>query len=376
MKRLLIPILMLISLSLHAQKSNFWQKVNNTLTVVKNIDTTYIYHPKQSFTLGVFTTLQQAGFHLNVNFKIYSDEYPINGETQYTIQEKLSSKLGLELGYGKLALGYGFEVGPKSAYKKKAFAFGLIGKSWGVHFNYFKINNPFQSSLIMWDEQDDDYMCDIIIPKEHATLNSLAIEGYYIFNNKKFFYPATYKACLVQRRTAGSWIVAGRYMQGGIYNSPTAAFDSYNLLDCFSTLQVSLGGGYSGNIVCWHKDPKNSKDKGLRNITINITAMPVLTVVNYLKTYLYQFDDNEYLSGLKISKIFCYPIPNFIANSALGITLDRFFISAQFTYNYFFYHSSSAFNAKKLQIPDYVDDISFHGSFHDWNMKILFTYKF
>lgn len=376
MKRLLIPIMMLIVMSLHAQKSNFWQKVNNALTVTKNIDTTYIYHPKQGFTLGIFSTLQQAGFNMKVDFKINSDESPITGETQYLLQERPCTKLGLEVGYGKIVLGYGFEVGPKSAYKKKAFAFGIIGKSWGLRFNYFNITNPFQSSLIMWNEENDDYKCDIVIPKEHATMNSMAIDAYYAFNNKKFFYPATYKASLVQRRTAGSWMVTGRYMQGGVYNSPAASFDTYNLLDCFSTLRISLGGGYSGNIVCWHKDPKKAKDKGLRNITLNITALPVLTVVNYLKTYSYRFDDNGNLSGQKVSKVFCYPIPNFIGSTALGITLDRFFLSAQFTYNYFFFLSSSAYDAKKLKIPDYVDDISFHGSFHEWNMKILFTYKF
>lgn len=377
MKKLFFLILMFLVMSLSAQELNFWQKVNNKLTVIKNIDTTYIYHPRLSFSLGIFSTLQQAGFNMKVLFKINLDENQVlDGITLYRLNENLNSKLGLEVGYGKLGISYGIEVGPKSAYKKTSFALNILGKAWGVHFNFFKITNPFHSSIMVGIKGEEGYLYDIVIPKYPANLHKLSIDGYYAFNNKKFFYPATYKVGLIQRRTAGSWIVTGRYMQGSVYNSPAASYDSYNLLDCFATLQVSLGGGYSGNIVCWHKDPKNAKDKGLRNLTLNVTALPVLTIVNYLKTTSYRFNEDGHFIGQKVSKFFCYPMPNFIGTAALGMTLDRFFLSAQFSYNWFFFLSSSAYDTKKLQIPDYVDDISFRGSFHDWNLKFLFTYKF
>lgn len=376
MKRLAILILMFLAMSLHAQKINFWQKVNNALTVVKKIDTTYIYHSKMGFSLGTFSTIQQAGFNMKVKFQAIDEYLVLNGVTQYYISEELRAKIGLELGYGKLCLGYGIEIGPKRAYKKKSFVFNILGKTWGIHFNYFNLDNPFQSSITIGGKGEDGYEHYIANPKEPATLKKLSIDGYFSFNNKTFFYPASYKASLIQRRTAGSWMVTACYMQGSVYNSPTVSYDTYNLLDCFATRQVSLGGGYSGNIVCWHKDPKNAKDKGLRNLTLNITALPGLTVINYLKTTSYRYDENGQHIGQKVSKIFCYPMPNFIGTAALGMTLDRFFLSAQFTYNWFFFHSSSAYNIQELNIPDDVDELSFLGSFHDWNLKILFTYKF
>lgn len=207
-------------------------------------------------------------------------------------------------------------------------------------------------------------------------MRNFAIDGYYVFNNKRFAYPAAYKIGLVQRHTAGSWMLTARYMQGRLFNSPEAAWDSYNLLDCFSTMQASIGGGYSVNFVLWHKDPVGPRDEKLRNLTINLTAMPVITLVNYLTTTSYEYDDEGNYSGEKISKIWCYPMPNYIGSAAISLTFGRIYFSTQFTYNWFYFRSNDAFVIKKMDLPDYVDDLTFQGSFRDWTVKGLLVYRF
>jgi hypothetical protein len=207
-------------------------------------------------------------------------------------------------------------------------------------------------------------------------MQCLYVDGYYVFNHKRFAYPAAYKAGLVQRRTSGSWMVTARYMHGKLYNSPAAALESFNFVDGLYTIQASLGGGYSANFVCWHRDPTDLRDKGLRNITINLTALPVITAVNYLKIKNYEYNENAEKVGEAVSKAFCYPMPNFVGGAAVAITLDRFFISTQFVYNCFYFRSSDAFRSGNLQIQSQVDDLSFRGSFHNWTAKLLFTYKF
>ena len=368
--------MLLLVVSVQAQKNMFWKKVNTFLTTIKNIDTVYVYHPKLSFTLGAFTTLQQVGFDVKVKFMVNDFDATLSGISTYGIDNKLSPKLGLEVGYGKFGLGFGFDVIPQNKYKKRTFAFSVLGVSWGMHINYYNIKSEFRSGIILGIDGDDSVLHDEIIIDKPASLNSFAFDAYYAFNNKRFAYPACYKVGLVQRRTVGSWMVTGCFDYGRLYNSPEVSCDSYNLLDCFSTIQISLGGGYSGNIVCWHKDPHGPRDKGLRNITINLTALPVITFFDYLRTTSYVYDENGNHSGKKESNVFCYPMPNVIGSGALGITLDRCFISTQFVYNWFFFLSTSAYDRSKLKIPDYVDKVRFNGSFYDWTLKILFTYKF
>ena len=377
MKRLLIIIAFFLGVSsLQAQERTFWHKVNYFLTKPAVVDTTRIYQPKPCFSLGLFSTGQKAVFNTNVKFNIDIDGQSVPGLSTYRLSENLCKKVGLEVGYGNISLGYGFEVGHKSAWKKSAFAFNIIGKSWGVRFNYFKITNPFTSELTLGNEGDSLYIHDEIVSKESAILRNFAIDGYYVFNNKRFAYPAAYKIGLVQRHTAGSWMLTVRYMQGRLFNSPEAAWDSYNLLDCFSTMQASIGGGYSVNFVLWHKDPVGPRDEKLRNLTINLTAMPVITLVNYLTTTSYEYDDEGNYSGEKISKIWCYPMPNYIGSAAISLTFGRIYFSAQFIYNWFYFRSNDAFVIKKMDLPDYVDDLTFQGSFRDWTVKGLLVYRF
>jgi hypothetical protein len=382
MKRYLLTIsLLLFAIWTQAQELTIWQKVNYMLTKPAVVDTMHIYQPQAGFSLGLFTTGQKAGFDVDVNFKIDLGDSPLTGISQYSLSENLCKKIGLEVGYGNVGFGYGLEVGPKSAWKKSAFAFNIVGKSWGARLNYFKITNPFITGLTLGTEGDEYYQHDEFISEESAALKSFAIDGYYVFNNKCFAYPAAYKIGLVQRRTAGSWMLTARYMQGSLYNSPEASWDSYNMLDCFSTMQASIGGGYSVNFVLWHKDPTDPRDQGLRNLTINLTAMPVITFFNYLKTtsYEYGFDEETgeiYNAGEKVSKIWCYPMPNYIGSAAIGFTFNRFFFSTQFTYNRFYFRSRDAFDASQMDIPDYVDDLNFRGTFHDWMLKGLLVYRF
>ena len=243
---------------------------------------------------------------------------------QNSLSENPCDKLGFEIAYGNASLGYSFELGPKSALQKKSFDFNILGRTWGVSLEYFKITNPFITSLTFGEEGDTYHHQDEIITEEGAYLRSLAIEGYYVFNNKRFAYPAAYKIGMVQRHTAGSWLLTARYMQGELINDPKVSGSTYALLDSYSALQASVGGGYSANFVLWHKDPTGTRDQGLRNITLNLTAMPVITFVNFLKTVSHQYVISE---ETHVSKIWCYPTPNFIGSAAASLTPWVGFIS-------------------------------------------------
>lgn len=190
-KHLTIAVLLLATLSLQAQQVTFWQKVHNFLNKAGDIDTTRIYYPQADFTLGLFATGQKSGLDLDVSFVTdLGEEGMLTGETQYNISESLCKKIGLEVGYGRVSLGYGIEVGPRSASKKSALAFNILGRVWGAHLNYYKITNPFNSGVTIGNEAEGYYVHDEFISSESAVLRSLMVDGYYVFNNKRFAYPA------------------------------------------------------------------------------------------------------------------------------------------------------------------------------------------
>ena len=149
MKRLIVSTtLFFCFVSLQAQET-FWGKVNRFLTKPAVVDSSRIYQPNPGFSLGLFTTGQKAGFDVGVDFDLELDEtHSLKGISTYGLRESLCKKIGLEVGYGNVVLGYGLEVGPRSAEKKSAFAFNILGKSWGVRLNYFKISNPFVSGIV------------------------------------------------------------------------------------------------------------------------------------------------------------------------------------------------------------------------------------
>lgn len=205
---LLTIVLLVAAIGMQAQERSFWQKVNLFLTKPAVVDTTRIYQPRPCFSLGLFTTGQKAGFDVDVDFGILmGDDSSLSGTSYYNLSENLCKKIGLEVGYGNVGFGYGLEVWPRSAAKKRSFAFNVVGKSWGVRLNYFKITNQFISGLTLGEEGDELYLHDEFVSSEMAALRSLTIDGYYVFNNKRFAYPAAYKMGLVQRRTAGSWML-------------------------------------------------------------------------------------------------------------------------------------------------------------------------
>lgn len=377
MKKLIVIAFLFAAMSAHAQEIGFWNKVNAFLTKPAVVDTAFVYQSKAGFSLGLFSTGQKAGFDVDVDFKVkYADGTTLPCRSTYSLSENLCKKVGIDLGYGNVGFGYSLEIGPRSAQKRRSLGLNVQGKSWGVHVEYFSISNPFTTGLTIGEEGEEGYWEDQWTTEENALLKNFTLDGYYVFNNKRFAYPAAYKIGLIQRHTAGSWLVTARYMQGSLYNSPEVALDTYNLLDCFSTMQASIGGGYSVNFVLWHKDPTDSRDQGLRNVTLNLTAMPVITLANYLKTTSYTYDVEGHHTGERISKVWCYPMPNYIGSAAASLTWSRFFFSAQFTYNRFYFRSRDAVNVNQLNLPDYVDDIGFRGIFHDWMLKGSLVYRF
>lgn len=204
MKKLIVIAFLFAAMSAHAQEIGFWNKVNAFLTKPAVVDTAFVYQSKAGFSLGLFSTGQKAGFDVDVDFKVkYADGTTLPCRSTYSLSENLCKKVGIDLGYGNVGFGYSLEIGPRSAQKRRSLGLNVQGKSWGVHVEYFSISNPFTTGLTIGEEGEEGYWEDQWTTEENALLKNFTLDGYYVFNNKRFAYPAAYKIGLIQRHTAG-----------------------------------------------------------------------------------------------------------------------------------------------------------------------------
>lgn len=114
-----------------------------------------------------------------------------------------------------------------------------------------------------------------------TTASLWRVSGFYIFNHRKFSYPSAYTGKLVQKKSAGSFLVGAKYLHSNIRLPEQSTVVSSLVLDLigYSTHQVSIGAGYSFNWVLYHRDAQTSKDiRRLRNLTfVNEMRMTHLT---------------------------------------------------------------------------------------------------
>ncbi len=137
-----------------------------------------VYQPKAGFSLGAYFLGQRAGFDSKVKYS-----YSYLGEDTATmilkgkIVENFRNRVGGEIGYGCLNFGYAFEVGSKSAVEKKLFSFKFMNPVFGVSFEYYKICNPFYSSLEMGEADDEDYYYSENVISDVAVMRCFSIDG-------------------------------------------------------------------------------------------------------------------------------------------------------------------------------------------------------
>ena len=94
------------------------------------------------------------------------------------------------------------------------------------------------------------------------------LDGFFALNRKRFAFNAAYTGYKVQRRTAGSFMLSLKYLQGEVLVDPNEGYTAYiGNLTRYGTNQVSLGAGYSLNLVAFHRQPSDGYGKGLRNLT-------------------------------------------------------------------------------------------------------------
>ena len=235
----------------------------------------------------------------------------------------LGTKLGIYFGWRWIFLGYTFDVedlfgGNKS--KKKEMSFNIYSSKFGIDLYYRKTGNDFKLRSINGFSQEFPSLKNLHFDGLRSTINGL--NAYWIFNHKKFSYPAAYSQSTNQRKSAGS------FMAGFSHSRHNISFDCEKLpslvlqqlspglrFNHIKYSDYSLGFGYGYNWVF------------AKNWVSNLSLLPG---IGYKKS---RIDDNDFKNENWIKDINF----DFITRAAIVYNNTKYFVGTSLvlhTYDY------------------------------------------
>jgi len=208
-------------------------KLSNKYYTTK-YDTNYVARPKEKWLIRLLGN--QTGNYIHAKGTVHDvySKYDLHTKTNYT--------LGVEVNYCDIAAT--FSINPAKIggdYNDYEFNFEYHGQQISFDINYLR------ATSLTGDIQlgDIDHL-----DEEGLRMNVVNASAYYVFNNRKFSYPAALFQNYYQLRSAGSWL-AGLSVQSGSIKT-TDELKARNPLAPevhLTFANVALGGGYGYNFV-------------------------------------------------------------------------------------------------------------------------------
>ena len=346
------------------------------------LETEWIYQPQKGFGVGLGYELTQMGVSLSSQTSSVMDtDGKMVANFDFRLAPYFNHRLGIRGTAGPLSAGYSFELKKKGERPSRSLFFNYLASHYGAQFQYNRYDaNILYKGYLRLNDASLGELNNRFPSDKPARIYNLIVDGFYAFNRHRFAYTAAYTGKLLQRRSAGSWLVSLKYMQGDIRLEPD---DDTTLflqgLGWFTTYQLSVGGGYSYNWVLFHKDPvSRTSFQGLRNITLNITATPTLSLFNRMVTRQYERIDEtgkpiKYTSNVADS----YPVdsfgtPNFIARAGIHAAFGHFYLNLWADYTYFYFKN----RGKEFHRGSGVVNLSQNGGFSTFKVNLALNYRF
>ena len=244
---------------------------------IRGLDRRYIASPQKPWQIIVQGNMNQSDLKMKAVIdgpELFDDDWgDVNWESR--IKTDISTYTGAWVGYRGYGIGYSKNVGGD---KGSIFKLGAMGGAYGVNFRIhkFQTDEPTVNlSGYMPDWLQANFTYSLTNP---IKVRLLTLDGYYLFNGKKFSYCAAYDQSVIQKRSAGS------LMAGAMYYHSTIAYDKglnadfimfMNDIGKMKQYQVSLGGGYAYNFV------------PCKGLLVSAMGMMMFTVYNRLDVWRY-----------------------------------------------------------------------------------------
>lgn len=273
-----------------ASAKDFFKKLKHRLdsSAVKGADTAYVGLPRKKWSISYNTNVDQM--RLTVSAESH-ETVPVNMdfEMHMKIRQKVTTSMGLWAGYRGFGFGYSLSL---TGNEGTNISVSVASRTYGLNARFYRFKHD-RPVFGVEDVRVNGQIPDISESEREfnmpnpMSVTALVIDGYYIFNRKRFSYSAAYNQSTLQLRSAGSPIVGLMFyyqkydpnlnMAASLITDPTvsATFLLVKNITTFKVYQGSIGAGYTYNWV------------PARGWVVNVTAMPVLTLLNRLTAHYY-----------------------------------------------------------------------------------------
>ena len=254
----------------------------------RGVDKRYIYVPERPWQL----VLKNHVNDMDMNVEAVVTEQDIaryNYKGHYTVnaafEPRLTYNIGLWVGYRGYGLGYNVSLSKSNG---NSFSIGATGSRYGIYLRTHSLDTK-QLSVSMWGDSEDGAFNehnDNFQAYDDISLRTFILDGYFMLNGKRFSYAAAYDQSVVQLRSAGSLMIGAMWYQSDIDFSQRKNAPIIQVMGNMGKMKIQEGGlgvGYSYNWV------------PVKNLMVNVTAMPMLVFYNRKKVTLYDSNYDVFL---------------------------------------------------------------------------------
>lgn len=209
-------LLLLVSFSLFAQNVGS-DSITHDSILKREKQSPFIRGVKKFFNFSDYDTLYVSPNHYNYalmtthfsNFEYYSVSSSEPKPQRLSFSPNPRQKIGLYFGWRWIFLGWSIDIDDifrKTNRKNKGteFELSLYSSKFGLDVFYRRTGNNYK--IHKASGFSDDMAADFFADFNGLKVNIQGLNLYYIFNNRKFSYPAAFSQSTNQRRNSGSMI--------------------------------------------------------------------------------------------------------------------------------------------------------------------------
>lgn len=198
----------------------------------RRVDTLYLQRMPQRLRLKLM--LNGSGTEMRVKGR--------NDNGSYTARLSAQNKYTVSIGASYRGLSAALSINPAH----------LAGKNNDYEFNMNAYSNKFGADVIYSSAKTykGDITSDageVSVPAGSVSQKQLSVNAYYVFNSRRFSYPAAFTQSWIQKRSAGGFMLGVSFV-GGEIESDVSQLIGKNVSN-MSYANVGVGCGYAYNLV-------------------------------------------------------------------------------------------------------------------------------